>query len=317
MQKFIVELIHNNYLIGDYLVEVHNYSRRGLRNAKVYLNGKKVRLDKKMKNLKKNNIIIVTEIEKETGIEPIEMNLDIAYEDKNLLIINKEPFLIVHPTQKKVDKTLANGIVNYFNKIGLKSCVPRFYNRLDMNTSGLIIIAKNAYAQSFLQTKGDVTKKYKAIVKGIIPWNEKIIERTIGRVGDELRRVELSIDKGGQSAKTKITVLNRLEDSNLTLIEAELFTGRTHQIRAHISLEGFPILGDELYGGEDKRAKRQLLHSYKLSFNNPDSKFSNLSEETTKKSLNNSDLTFKLQREDVLSIEVQLPSDMEVFLNNI
>lgn len=86
------------------------------------------------------------------------------------------------------------------------------------------------------------------------------------KIGEELRRVELSPEQGGQTAQTKIKVLKRSEEKNLTLIEAELLTGRTHQIRAHMALEGYPLLGDELYGGADNRADRQMLHSYKTEF---------------------------------------------------
>lgn len=270
MKRFLVKVEHNSMLVGEYLTEIQNYSRRGLRNAEVYLNGKKVRLDKKMKNLKSQNKIVVVEKKKETGIKPIEMDLKIAYEDRNLLIIDKPPYIIVHPTQKKVDQTLANGVVEYFQRTTGEILIPRFYNRLDMNTSGLIVVAKNAYTQSFLQETGEVKKYYKAIVKGIMPQDEYLIERPIGKIGDELCRVELLPEEGGQTAKTLVKVLERDEKNNLTLVEAELFTGRTHQIRAHLSLEGFPILGDELYGGGDERAARQMLHSYKLLITNPD-----------------------------------------------
>lgn len=270
MQRFTVEEEYSGYIVGDYLVNIKNYSRRGLRNAEVYLNGKKVRLDKKMKVLKKQNRLIVVEKKKETGIAPMEMQLKIAHEDKNLLILDKPPYLIVHPTQKKVDKTLANGIVNYFQQIGMNNEVPRFYNRLDMNTSGLIVVAKNAYSQSFLQDKGEVKKYYQALVLGVMPEDSYLIERPIGRVGEDLRRIELSPNDGGQEAKTLITVMKRFPERGLTLVEAELFTGRTHQIRAHLSLEGFPILGDELYGGKDERAPRQMLHSYKLKYLDPE-----------------------------------------------
>ena len=99
---------------------------------------------------------MVVEKEKGTNIAPIPMDLDIVYEDKNLLIVNKPPQLVVHPTQKKVDKTLANGIVDYFLKTTGKTVVPRFYNRLDMDTSGLIVITKNAFTQAFLQDKAKV-----------------------------------------------------------------------------------------------------------------------------------------------------------------
>ena len=93
-----------------------------------------------------------------------------------------------------------------------------------------------------------------------------MIEIPIGKEGDELRRKEMTPENGGQTAKTYMKVLERFPNEDLTLIELKLFTGRTHQIRAHMSLVGYPILGDELYGGDDIRAKRQLLHAFKLIF---------------------------------------------------
>lgn len=267
MKKFIIEPEYNNYKVGDYLKEVKGYSTRGLRNCDVYLNGKKVRMDKKIKKL---NRLVVAEIEKGTNIEPIPMDLKIVYEDKNLLIIDKEANLVVHPTQKKVDKTLANGIVDYFLKTTGKIQVPRFYNRLDMDTSGLIVVAKNAFSQAYLQEKAKIRKFYQAVCEGIIEKDEFFIERPIGRVGEEIKRRELSVQEGGQTAKTKVKVLKRFEEKNLTLVELELFTGRTHQIRVHLSLEGHPILGDSLYGAEKQPVSRQLLHSYKFIYDDPD-----------------------------------------------
>ena len=290
MKKFIVEEEYDGYEIGNYLKESKGYSGRGLRNLEIYINGKRVKNNSK--KVKKNNKILIKEKEKSTGIKPMDIPIEIAYEDKNLLLINKEPYIIVHPTQKKVDKTLANGVVNYFLKTTGKVMVPRFYNRLDMNTSGIIIVTKNAYAQSFLQDNGVVNKYYMAIVKGIIPKDEFIIDRNIGKVGDELRRVELSLEEGGQSAQTGIRVIQRFEDKNLTLIEARLFTGRTHQIRAHMALEGYPLLGDELYGGADNRANRQMLHSYKTEFSD-------------------------IETGELKTVEVELPNDMKKILELI
>ena len=290
MKKFIVEEEYDGYEIGNYLKESKGYSGRGLRNLEIYINGKRVKNNSK--KVKKNNKILIKEKEKSTGIKPMDIPIEIAYEDKNLLLINKEPYIIVHPTQKKVDKTLANGVVNYFLKTTGKVMVPRFYNRLDMNTSGIIIVTKNAYAQSFLQDKGVVNKYYMAIVKGIIPKDEFIIDRNIGKFGDELRRVELSLEEGGQSAQTGIRVIQRFEDKNLTLIEARLFTGRTHQIRAHMALEGYPLLGDELYGGDDNRANRQMLHSYKTEFSD-------------------------IETGELKTVEVELPNDMKKILELI
>lgn len=267
MKKFIIEAEYNNWKISDYLKQIKGYSTRGLRNADVYLNGKKVRLDKKIKKL---NRLVVAEHEKGTNIEPIPMDLDIVFEDKNLLIINKEANLVVHPTQKKVDKTLANGIVDYFLKSTGKIQVPRFYNRLDMDTSGLIVVAKNAFSQAYLQDKSKIRKFYQAICEGIVEKDDFFIEKPIGRVGDEIKRRELSVEEGGQTAKTHVKVLKRFEEKNLTLVELELFTGRTHQIRVHLSLEGHPILGDSLYGKENQPVSRQLLHSYKFIYEDVD-----------------------------------------------
>lgn len=286
MKKFIIEPEYDGYEIGTYLKETKGYSGRGLRNLEIYLNGKRVKNNSK--KVRKLNRLLIKEKDKETGIIPMEIPIKVAYEDKNILLIDKEPYIIVHPTQKKVDKTLANGVVNYFLKTTGKIMVPRFYNRLDMNTSGLIIVAKNSYAQSFLQEKGRVNKFYKAIVKGIIEKDEFLIDKPIGKVGDDLRRREISVENGGQEAQTKIKVIKRLKD--LTLIEAELLTGRTHQIRAHMALEGYPLLGDELYGGEDKRAKRQMLHSYKTQFSD-------------------------IETGELKTVEIDIPDDMKSILS--
>lgn len=286
MKKFIIEPEYDGYEIGTYLKETKGYSGRGLRNLEIYLNGKRVKNNSK--KVRKLNRLLIKEKDKETGIIPMEIPIKVVYEDKNILLIDKEPYIIVHPTQKKVDKTLANGVVNYFLKTTGKIMVPRFYNRLDMNTSGLIIVAKNSYAQSFLQEKGIVNKFYKAIVKGIIEKDEFLIDKPIGKVGDDLRRREISVENGGQEAQTKIKVIKRLKD--LTLIEAELLTGRTHQIRAHMALEGYPLLGDELYGGEDKRAKRQMLHSYKTQFSD-------------------------IETGELKTVEIDIPDDMKSILS--
>lgn len=268
MKKFIVEAEFHNMKISQYLRE-KGYSGRGIRNVEVYLNGKRT---KTTKQVKKNARLLVKEKEKEVGIKSIQMDLKIMYEDKNLLIIDKDPYLVVHPTTKKTDLTLANGVIYYLQEQTGKIQPPRFFNRLDMNTSGLIVVAKNAYTQAFLQSdKEKVSKFYQAIVKGIVKEDEMMIEIPIGKEGDELRRKEMSPEEGGQTAKTHMRVLERFPNEDLTLIELELFTGRTHQIRAHMSLVGHPILGDELYGGEDTRAKRQLLHAFKLIFTDVES----------------------------------------------
>ena len=311
--------------ISQYLREVQNYSGRSLRNVEVFLNGKQVRLTKKLPS---HGNLKVVEKKKGTDIKPIKLPIDIVFEDEDILVVNKEPFLLTHPTQKKVDFTLANGVVNHFLEKYGEVKVPRFYNRLDMNTSGLIIIAKNSFAQAFLQNFSIFEKKYLAIVNGIIDdeeifrikdelakdgenhkiqdfenenlkaevekvrkdgkikneefeekesfekdeKNKIIIERRIFRDGDNLERI---IDERGQYAKTAVKVLKTYPEKNVTLVECELFTGRTHQIRVHLKSIGHTIVGDELYGNglnKELGINRQFLHAYKVKFTHPANK---------------------------------------------
>ncbi|WP_067139463.1 RluA family pseudouridine synthase [Oceanivirga salmonicida] len=246
--------------ISLYLRQVQGYSGRSLRSIKVFLDGKQVKTTKKLPS---RGILKVLEKEKGTNIEPIKMDLDIAFEDDDILVVNKPYGIITHPTLKKVDMTLANGIVYHINT------VPRFYNRLDMDTTGLIVVAKNAYTQSFLQNFGDVNKKYLAVVEGKLEKEEIVVEEKIFRVENELARV---IDEKGQEAKTKIKAIKYFEKSNVSLIECELYTGRTHQIRVHTKHIGHPIIGDKLYNPNSEFKCRQMLHAYKLSFIHPRTK---------------------------------------------
>ncbi|MGL4909715.1 MAG: pseudouridine synthase, partial [Cetobacterium sp.] len=209
MKKFIVEAEFHNMKITQYLKE-KGYSGRGIRNVEVYLNGKRT---KTTKQVKKNARLLVKEKDKEVGIEPIKMNLKVVYEDKNLLIIDKDPYLVVHPTTKRTDLTLANGVIYYLQEQTGKIQPPRFFNRLDMNTTGLIVVAKNAFSQAFLQSDKDkVSKFYQAIVKGIVKDDEMMIEIPLGKEGDDLRRKEMTVEQGGQTAKTSMKVLERFPE---------------------------------------------------------------------------------------------------------
>ena len=267
MKEIIIDKNSFRMKVSQYLREFHNYSGRSLRNIEVYFNGNKVKTTFK---LPQEGILIVKEKEKSTDLEEKYLNLDIIYEDDDLLIINKPPFLLTHPTLKKVDITLANGIVYYFNDKYKKKLVPRFVNRLDMNTSGLIVIAKNAFTQSFFQSENaNIEKKYLAIAEGIIEDNNFIIEKNIYKDGDRLDRI---IDERGQYAKTEFKVIERFKNIGVTLVECKLYTGRTHQIRVHLKSINHPIIGDNLYNPESKYNKivnRQMLHSYFLAFNHP------------------------------------------------
>ena len=265
MKKFKLTKETQRMKINEYLKDIQNYSSRSMRQIKVYLNGKEVKLTKKLPS---SGFLRVLEKEKGTNIEPIQLPLDIIYEDNDLLILNKQPFMLTHPTLQKVDSTLANGIVYYFNNKYGKDLVPRFYNRLDMNTSGLIVVTKTSFAQAYLQNHSKFEKKYLAIVNGIFDEKEVVVEKPIYRDGDKLERI---IDERGQESKTVFRLIKNFPEKNVSLIECELFTGRTHQIRVHLKSEGHTIVGDDLYGDGNKieGVERQFLHAYKIKFTHP------------------------------------------------
>lgn len=247
--------------IDNYLKENYLYSTRLLRKMKFTLNGQKIGYNRKFNEI--GEFVIYYE-DKNTNIKPIKMNLDICYEDEDILVVNKPPFLLTHPTLKKADKTLANGIVYYFDS----KILPRFYNRLDMNTSGLIIIAKNSKTQALLQSdETKIIKKYMAIAENVADFDTKIVEENIYYPEDgSLKRV---VDKKGKYAKTQFKLIKNYENKNLCLLECQLFTGRTHQIRVHLKHINHPLIGDELYNENSKKnAPRQMLHSFYLKIEN-------------------------------------------------
>jgi 23S rRNA pseudouridine1911/1915/1917 synthase len=200
----------------------------------------------------------------------VPMDLEIVYEDLDLLIINKKPGVVTHPTRGHHEDTLTNGVVDYFQRIGLRMKV-RFVNRLDMNTSGLLIVAKNPFAHFDLMKQmqqDQVIKHYLTWVRGDVDKKQgEITSRIFNPEDSEGRRV---IDPRGQASKTGYEVVTR--QSQQTLLKVRLYTGRTHQIRVHLASIGYPIIGDTLYGNESEgreRFPRQALHAYQLEFFQP------------------------------------------------
>ena len=195
-----------------------------------------------------------------------------VFEDDDLLILNKQPGVIVHPTKGHPLHTIANGLMKYMQDTGQTFKI-RFVNRLDMDTTGLLIVAKNSHSQDDLtkQMKANtIEKRYIAIVNGIVKEDAFTIDLPIGRPDPEnvARGVML---EGGYPSVTHVKVLESFpKGKGYTMVEQLLETGRTHQIRVHMSHIGYPLVGDYLYGGEAPwLLDRQALHAYKLSFNHP------------------------------------------------
>lgn len=225
-------------------------------------------------------IHITMPIEKSDFI-PENIPISIVYEDDNLLIINKQPGFVVHPTKGHPNRTIANGIMKYIIDQG-KHFKIRFVNRLDMDTSGLLVVAKNSHAQDNFskQMAGNkVVKRYVALVNGHIKDDEGVIDLPIGKADEE--KVNRVVREDGLPSITHYKVIERYTHRGLnrdgntvekeyTEVELILETGRTHQIRVHMSYIGHPVVGDELYGGANPvLIERQALHAKYLSFAHP------------------------------------------------
>lgn len=205
-----------------------------------------------------------------------EHKLDILYEDEYVLCVNKESGVVCHPTSLHQEKTLYNAVIYYYIKQGLKVPI-HFVNRLDRDTTGVVVIAKHKYVQELLikqMEEGVFNKEYIAIVYGKMENDTGVIERRIKRKENTIILREVTDSLAGDYAKTEYEVLEYNEKENYSVLKVKLYTGRTHQIRVHFSSIGHPLLGDELYVNESNiRVKnikeyisRQALHSEKISF---------------------------------------------------
>lgn len=257
--------------IDKYLSENFDFSRSFFKNLidknLVFVNGKTVKSSYKIDI---GDLIVFNYIEEKIELFPQEMDLDILYEDEDLAIINKEKNIIVHPTDKKEFNTLVNGLIYKYNKLGnMDSIRPGIVHRLDKDTSGLMVIARTNEAYESLVSqfsRGKVVRKYKALVHGKIS-GEILIDKPIGR--NEKDRIKFAVNyKNGKEA---ISIVKPLEEFEAySLVEVELKTGRTHQIRVHLESIGHPVVGDLFYGRENEfKIKSQLLHAYLLIFNHP------------------------------------------------
>lgn len=211
-----------------------------------------------------------------------EHDIDVIYEDEYILCINKEKGVPCHPSALHQEKTLYNAVINYYLK--QNKIVPiHFVNRIDKDTTGIVLIAKHKYIQEYLSKQmqdGTLTKKYIAAIYGIMESKEGVIEKKIKRKAGSIILREVTEEEDADYAKTGYKVIGYNKEKNYTMLEVTLFTGRTHQIRVHFSSMGHPLLGDELYTKESnilldnvyEYIDRQALHASEICFKSLDGK---------------------------------------------
>ena len=216
-----------------------------------------------------DKIEIKDELNYEINIEPENIPLDIVYEDEDLLIINKQSGMVVHPAPGHYTGTLVNALLYRFNLTSGEKNRPGIVHRLDKDTSGLMLVAKNEFTHEKLSemiSKKEVERKYLAIVDGLIKHETGTIDAPIGR--DIADRQKMAVtDVNAKDSITHFKVLERYD--NNTLIECILETGRTHQIRVHLSYIGYPVNNDPAYGKGKATEFGQMLHSKSIKLNHP------------------------------------------------
>ncbi len=280
--------------IRDYMKENLNLSGRFIRGSamdrRLRVNGKEVKLNYK---LQEDDVIEVTvNAEESQNIEGEDLNIKVIYEDDDLLIVDKPPFMVVHPTKSHPMGTLANGVIHHFRSNNDNSIV-RLVSRLDRDTSGLIMIAKNQFSHMNLAKSMDknlIKKSYLAIIHGNLENQQGTIDLPIGRPTNET--IKRAVLEDGQRSITHYKVKESYKEG--TLVELVLETGRTHQIRVHLSYVGCPIYGEQLYSdfNDEELISRQALHAYGLTLPHPRSG-------------------------EILNFESVLPEDMTKLIHNL
>ena len=267
--KHIVTMEDEGKEVRDIMRMYFDFSSRLRNKVKreklVFLNGEQTQ---GWFSVKAGDVVSVDLPDEKSNFPAEDIPLYPVYEDEDLLLLNKQPGLIVHPTKGHPCGTVANALMHY-QEVNHQSWKIRFVNRLDMDTSGLLIVAKNAYCQNDLTNqmkKNHLKKTYVSIVSGVLEEDSGTIDLPIGRPDPiDVRR---GVMESGAPSVTHYKVLERFP--HYTLVELALETGRTHQIRVHMSYIGHPVLGDHLYGEEKPYIiERQALHARQLQFDHP------------------------------------------------
>lgn len=268
-----VKVTEENERIDKYIAKTTDLSRtlisKMINNGFILVNNKKTKNNYKVKL---NDIITIDENYKEsTAVLPEKMDLNIVYEDNDILIINKPSGMVVHPGNGNYSGTLVNGLMYYTNNLSSVNgeIRPGIVHRIDKDTSGLIIVAKNNKAHEILSNyfqNKTITRTYIALVKGELKTNSATIDAPIGRSEKDRKKMAVT-SKNSKNAVTHLTVLKRYK--GYTLVKLKLDTGRTHQIRVHMQYIGHPVYNDPVYTNDKCSEFGQFLHSYSMEFIHP------------------------------------------------
>ncbi|MDY5058094.1 MAG: RluA family pseudouridine synthase [Bacilli bacterium] len=273
----IVEINDSGKRIDKYLNENTEYTRskiqKMIENGNILVNDVKVKDSYKVKE---NDYITIEALEETTDILPENIPLDIYYEDDDLIVVNKPSGMVVHPAPGNYTGTLVNALIYHTNNLSKvnTNIRPGIVHRIDADTSGLLLVAKNDKSHNILAEaiqKKEVVREYIALVEGIIMEDTATIDAPIGRDKKDRKKMTVT-SENSKDAVTHIRVLERYKDS--TLIRCKLETGRTHQIRVHLSYIGHPVVNDPVYGHKKLIDKDfgQMLHAEKLGFVHPTTK---------------------------------------------
>lgn len=286
VRKYTVSDQQNGMTLGSFLLS-HGLSKNVITKLKKNPEGLTVNGERKHTNFllsPADQVVISLEESSDSWwLKPTEMPLEVIYEDSDLLIVNKQPYLQVHPSRNNTDLSLANGIAWYLAQSG-ENTVFHCVNRLDKNTSGLTMIVKNQIAAgpySEMVGQRKIQREYLAMVTGKAP-ESGIIDAPIGRLGEDMHRI---ITPDGKPSVSHYRLVAWFPARDASLVRLKLDTGRTHQIRVHLSSIGYPILNDTLYGSESDLCIRMGLFARSVELYHP-------------------------LKEDRLDVEAELPNDL-------